>query len=110
MKCQLSITFTRYLHTSLHVADIVNTTPSLRDLQQCFIPQYAAQWRMIGTQLSLPNATLDIIGNDNHYKAKECCNAMLNEWLQVDVTASWEKLFAVIESPAVSYSAPDRGD
>ena len=35
---------------------------------------------------------------------------MLKEWLQVDATASWEKLFTAIESPAVSCSTPDKGD
>ena len=89
---------------------IVNTTPSLKDLQQYFTPQYAVQWRVMGTQLGLPGGALDIIGHDNHYKAKECCNAMLRKWLQVDTTPYWSKLFTVIESPAVSSSAPDKGD
>ena len=34
---------------------------------------------------------------------------MLKKWLEVDITASWEKLFTVIESPAVTYSAPNKG-
>ena len=87
----------------------MNTTPSLRDLQHHFTPQYAAQWRVIGTQLGLPSGRLDIIEHDNCDKAIPCCNAMLRKWLQVDITASWGKLFTVIESPAVS-SAPDKGD
>ena len=41
---------------------------------------------------------------------KWCCNQMLKKWLEMDTTASWGKLFTVIESPAVSYSAPDKGD
>ena len=64
----------------------------------------------MGTQLGLPTATLDIIEHDNHDKAIKCCNAMLSKWLEVDTSASWEKLFSVIESPAVSCSAPDKGD
>jgi len=88
----------------------VHTRPSLRDLQQCFTPQYALHWRVIGTHLRLPTAELDITEHDNHYKAKECCNAMLSKWLEVDTSASWEQLFTVIESPAVSCSAPDKGD
>ena len=88
----------------------MNTTPTLKDLQNYFTPQYAVQWRVIGTQLGLSSTTLDIIEHDNHYKAIECCNVMLNKWLQVDTTASWEQLFTVIESRAVSCSAPDKGD
>ena len=88
----------------------MNTAISQRDLQQCFTPRYAVQWRVIGTQLGLPSGTLDIIEHDNHYKARECCNAMFKEWLHLDTTASWSKLFTAIESPAVSCSAPDKGD
>ena len=88
----------------------MNTTPLLKDLYYYITPQYAVQWRVIGTQLGLSTGTLDIIEHDNHYKARDCCNAMLKEWLQMDTTASWRKLFTVIQSPAVSYSAPDKGD
>ena len=89
---------------------IVNTTPLLKDLYQHITPQYAADWKVIGTLLGLPSATIDIIERDNHYKARECCNAMWIEWLKVDTAASWRKLFTVIESPAVSWSIPDKGD
>ena len=65
---------------------------------------------MIGILLGIPSATIDIIEHDNYHKARECCNAMWNKWLQVDTTASWGKLFTTIESPAVSCSAPDKGD
>ena len=88
---------------------IVNTTPLLKELYQHITPQYAADWKVIGTLLGLPGATIDIIERDNHYKARECCNAMWIEWLKV-TAASWRKLFTVIESPAVSCSAPDKGD
>ena len=89
---------------------IVNTTPSLKDLYQYITPQYAVDWKVIGILLGLPDATIDIIEHDNHFKARECCNAMLREWLLVDTTASWRKLFTVIESPPVSCCAPDKGD
>ena len=89
---------------------IVNTTPLLKDFHHCITPRYAIHWRVIGTQLGLPTETLDIIEHDNHYKTRECCNAMLKEWLKVDTTASWRKLFTIIESPAVSCGAPDKGD
>ena len=88
----------------------VNTAPSLKDLQKYFTPQYAVQWKVTGTQLGLPSGTLDAIECDNHHKVRECCNAMLKEWLQVDTAASWGKLFTTVQSPAVSYSSPDKGD
>ena len=56
------------------------------------------------TLLGIPSEALDITENDNVCKAEPCCNAMLKKWLQVDTTASWEKLFTAIESPAVPSS------
>ena len=88
----------------------VNTTPLLKHLYQHITPQYAADWIVIGTLLGLPSGTLDIIEHDHMHKATRCCNAMLRKWLEMDTTASWRKLFTVIESPAVSCSAPDKGD
>jgi len=66
---------------------------------------------MIGMQLDLSVARLNIIEHDNYHKAEPCCNAMLQKWLEVDTTASWGKLFTVIDSlrPTVS-SVPDKGD
>ena len=87
----------------------VNTTPLLKDLYLHITPQYAADWKVIGTLLGLPSATLEIIERDNHHRTRDSCNAMWIEWLQVK-TASWGKLFTVIESPAVSCSAPDKSD
>ena len=88
---------------------IVNTTPLLKDLYQHITPQYAADWKVIGTLLGLPSGTLCIIELNNMRKATHCCNVMLNEWLKMDFTASWRKLLTVIESPAVSSSVPNRG-
>ena len=89
---------------------IVNTTPSLKDLYRHVTPKYAPQWRVIGILLDLPNERLNIIEHDHVYRAEPCCNAMLANWLQVDTTASWRKLLTVIESPAVSCCAPDKGN
>ena len=58
--------------------------------------------------MGLSTEALDIIEHDNMYKVVQCCNGMLKKWLKVDTTASWKKLFEVIESPAVCY-ASDKG-
>ena len=81
---------------------IVNAAPLLKELHQHITPQYAADWKVIGTQLGLPSGTLDIIEHDHKHKATHCCDAMLEVWLEVDATASWRKLFSVIESPSVA--------
>ena len=92
---------------------IVNTTPLLKDLYQHITPQYAADWKVIGTLLGLPNGELNAIEAGYATNVKWCCNQMLQKWLEMDTTASWGKLLTVIESPAVSctqfYSSPDKG-
>ena len=86
-------------------------TPRLKDLHNHITPHYAVHWRVIGTLLDLPSGILDIIKYDNHDKARPCCNAMLKKWLEVDPSASWNKLLSVIQSPAVSSDqATEKGD
>ena len=87
----------------------MHNKPLLRDLYQHVTPQYATQWKLIGTLLDLPSETLNVIEYDHRDKAERCCNAMLEKWLQVDIAASWEKLFTIIKSTAVS-GALDKGD
>ena len=89
---------------------IVNTTPLLKDLYQHITPEYAADWKVIGTLLGLSSGRLRAIEAGWPTNVKRCCNQMFEKWLQVDCAASWSKLFTVIESPAVSCSPPDKGD
>ena len=96
---------------SLYKSSIATSTPQLKDLYNYIIPHYAARWRVIGTLLGLPEGRLEIIEHDHYHKAEPCCGAVLQEWLEVDPYASWEKLLKVIELPAVSSDqAPDEGD
>ena len=65
----------------------------------------------IGTLLDLSSGTLDVIKYDNRDKARPCCDAVLEEWLEVDPSASWNKLLSVIQSPAVSSDqTAEKGD
>ena len=65
----------------------------------------------MGSLLGLPSGTLDIIEYDNHHKAIPCCSAMLEKWLEVDLSASWNKLLHVIKlSTLSSEKASEKGD
>lgn len=86
----------------------MKTTPLLKDLYEYITPEYAAEWKVIGTLLGLPSGELNAIYAGNHIDVKWCCNQMLQKWLEIDFTASWEKIFTVIESLAASNS--DTGD
>lgn len=55
----------------------------------------------IGIELGLSHAKLKIIAVDHSQRCEDCCNQMLAEWLQIDPTASWKKLFDAVESPTV---------
>ena len=88
----------------------MNTKPLLKDLCQHVTPCYAANWIVIGTLLGIPQPKLEVIELDNPHKAAHCCNAMLKQWLEMDTSASWKKLFATIESPAVTCSESDKGN
>ncbi|XP_065914845.1 protein NLRC3-like isoform X4 [Dysidea avara] len=85
--------------------DVVHGTgvPTLKDLCEHVTPWYAAQWKTIGLLLGLPKAMLQIIEHDNH-KAVACCNALLEKWIEVDPSASWNKLLSVLRSPIISGS------
>ena len=89
----------------------MTSTPTLKDLYQYITPQYAAHWEVIGTLLGLPSGELQAIEAGYPTNVKWCCNQMLKKWLEVDPTASWGKLFTIIESSAVySGEAVDKGD
>ena len=93
--------------------DKVNSKPLLWDLEQHFIPRYGADWYVIGILLGLKVHIVGCIdtencrSNDFWYNAYTACKVMLEKWLETDPTASWTKLFNVIESPAIS-STSDR--
>jgi len=90
---------------------IENTRPLLKDLYEHFTPNYATHWKVIGTLLGLSTETLNIIEHDNFYKAVPCCNAMLEKWLDVYPSASWNNLLTTIQSPAVSSAQSlEKGD
>ena len=110
-KTLLSVRSKSVSDTQLPVTHTATSTPLLKDLHNHITPHYAARWRVIGTLLGLPKGTLDIIKYDNRDKARPCCDAVLEEWLEVDPSASWNKLLSVIQSPAVSSDqATEKGD
>jgi len=66
--------------------------PHLKDLCNTVVPKYAAKWELLGTLLGLPKPKLETIQYDCHHKAEECCLAVLAEWLNCDLNASWETI------------------
>ena len=69
-----------------------NSRPTLSELYEKVTPHYAAHWRRIGIFLDIIPGELDIIESDHFGNCRECCDRMLTKWLDVDTSASWEKL------------------
>ena len=80
--------------------DIVHTRPEIRDVAEYIIPEYAAEWKVLGTVLGLPSETLAAIEYDNRFRCHACSFEMFAKWLDYS-TATWEKLFTALESPAI---------
>ena len=59
--------------------------------------------------MSLPSGELKAIEAGYPTNVKWCCNQMLEKWLEMDTTATWGKIFTVIESSAMS-NVPNKGD
>ena len=55
-------------------------------------PYYAAHWMRIGIFLDIDPGALKIIETDYLGNCQKCCDTMLAKWLEVDTTATWEKL------------------
>ena len=65
---------------------------------------------MIGSLLGIPNEELNIIEAGYPINVKWCCNKMLEKWLEIDHTASLERIRAVIGLPAVSGASFENGN
>ena len=61
-------------------------------------------------QLGLSNESLSIIQDDNQHSVERRCNAMLQKWLQVDTSASWEKILRAIDICTGQVEVDNRGD
>ena len=83
---------------------LVTTKPNIKELKQYVIPRYASVWRKIGRELGLSDETLAIIEKDHSVAGvRKCCHDMFLQWLEVNIDASWLKLFIVIDNCASEY-------
>ena len=81
--------------------------PLLKDLFNFVTPDYGIYWRRIGENLGVRQGILDAIGNDNHQKAEECCNAMWEEWLNIDTKAAWCKVIQIVDNDDLTINMDD---
>ena len=75
--------------------------PELSELHRHIVPKYAARWRDLGVQLTIPQHHLNTIAvnNTNHPSYNEqCCKAMLQKWMEITPNATWSVLQMAIDS------------
>ena len=72
--------------------------PKMSELHDHVMDAVASDWFHLGIVLDSQFDKLKIIRRDHHGDIKESCTAMLKHWLDVDKTASWDKLIAALES------------
>jgi len=77
---------------------IVKSTPTLRQLCNHITPQYVHYWREIGILLGISNEILDEIKTHHHSEQTTCIEAVFEKWLEMDPSASWEKVFKAIDA------------
>ena len=68
----------------------------------------APYWKQLGNYLDVDEDLLNIIEKDNPDKCEDGCIRMLNEWLDLNPSASWAMLFDAIDkvqNTSNSYSA-----
>ena len=99
-------------YLGLHYTYVYTETerPELKDLCKYVLPQYAAQWKMIGIFLGMQPGQLDVIKEDNPTNANGCCIDLFTKWLQGSKDATtWEKMFEAIDSVTNLLSCDNTG-
>ena len=73
--------------------------PKISELHDLVKVKVSPLWKDLGIQLlSTEQACkLDVIQVDHPGDSEKCCTAMFNYWLQVDTTASWDKLITALQ-------------
>ena len=82
--------------------------PDMRDLNRYIVQQQAAQWERLGLELGLESYHIANISRDHPNESVICCGKMLQNWLDIDPSASWRKLedgVRRIRSPTTSLAA-----
>ena len=80
-----------YLHTESNVG---TDKPTIKLLKKYVIWEIAHQWRILGMELL---GDMSIIKRSSSVGPEIGCSDMLQQWLIVDNTASWNKLISALE-------------
>ena len=79
-------------------ACIGSDQPKISELCKYVKVEVAPQWYDLGVQLLNEEQVkkLNVMQSDHPGDSEKCCTALFNHWLQVDTTASWDKLMMAL--------------
>ena len=84
--------------------------PSLLD--RIVHKQYAVHWKELGLKLGLADHQINTISYNNRYNsnsAKDCCYAMLEQWLKEIPSPTWGKLNDAVKDIEAANFTPETG-
>ena len=83
--------------------NVVNTTPTRKELLDHVVPYVAARWYMLGVKLLKDDqgSHLDVIKSDHTGDNRMCCMEMFSYWLKSNTDATWQQLIEALQSPAI---------
>ena len=80
------------------LTQIGTDVPKMSELHDHVMDAVASHWLNLGIELDSQVDKLLIIKRDHLGDFKKCCTAMFKHWLDVDNTASWDKLIAALRA------------
>ena len=89
----------------------------MRELHNNIVRQYAAQWERLGLELGLQEYEIANISENNSSRKQRqvevCCSQMLQKWLEINPSATWDKLDDAIKNiklpSTISQVSTDKG-
>ena len=78
------------------LTQIGSDVPKMSELHDHVMDAVASHWLDLGIELDSQVDKLLIIKRDHLGDFKKCCSAMFKHWLDMDKTASWDKLIAAL--------------
>ena len=110
----LSLSLLLIIITSYYVITFLgNDIPKIVDLYRHVVQQQAPHWDTLGLELGLNQCTIENINANHQYHANRvqaCCKAMLQKWLQSDLSATWGKLDDAIKNIKAANMVPTDKD
>ena len=93
---------------------IGNDRPTVKELNNHVVEQYAIHWRQLGAELGLKDFHIANITENNASRqlrlVEHCSSQMLQKWLEINPLATWGKLDDAVKNIKSSTTSPASTD